>query len=64
MLMDTIKKNRLLYAVVEKLKNFLRPFYDNGSSVTAEVESRSKGYEPFYSIKQQIGSKNLPEGTF
>jgi hypothetical protein len=62
MLMDTIKKNHLLYGVVEKLKSFLRPFYDNGSSVTAEVENRATTYESYDWKKQYTRNKTITKG--
>lgn len=38
--MDTWKKNDLLYRIHGKLRNFLRPIYYNGSSVTLkEIEA-------------------------
>ncbi len=63
MLMGTIKKNNLFNRIVGKSRSFLRPFYDNGSSVTAQLENRPMTYEPFYSLKQMI-HKNNPESTF
>lgn len=51
--MDVVEKNHLLYGILEKLKIFLRPFYDNGSSLTTEGENRPTTYEPFYSKKDK-----------
>ncbi len=47
--MDIIKKNNWLYEIIEKLRIFLRPIYDNGSSRTAEEQDGTKTYEPIYS---------------
>lgn len=44
-----MENNNLLYRIHEKLRIFFRPFYDNGSCLTAEEGYRQKIYEPIYS---------------
>ena len=52
--MDIMEKNNLLHGILAKLKNFVRPIYDNGSSRTAEQQYRPKNYEPVYSKSKNI----------
>lgn len=47
--MDIMEKSNLFYRILEKLRIFLRPIYDNGSSRTAEEQHGAKTYEPIYS---------------
>lgn len=42
--MDIMEKNNLLYGILEKVRSFLRPIYDNGSFLTAAEGYRPKTY--------------------
>ncbi len=59
--MDLMKKNKWLDRILEKLRIFLRPFYDNGSSLTAEKGYRQKIYEPMYSKSKNNTGKKVNE---
>lgn len=56
-----MKKNKWLDRILEKLRIFLRPFYDNGSSLTAEKGCRQKIYEPMYSKSKNNTGKKVNE---
>ncbi|PKA97462.1 hypothetical protein B0O79_1126 [Flavobacteriaceae bacterium MAR_2009_75] len=55
--MDLMKKKHVLYEILEKLKIFLRPFYDNGNSLTTEEGIHSKIYEPTYTKSKNFTGK-------
>ncbi|MGB5818691.1 MAG: hypothetical protein WBG90_04340 [Saonia sp.] len=61
--MDLMKKNHLLYEILEKLRIFLKPLYDNGSSLTTEEGNRPKVFEPIYAKSKNNSGKKVIETT-
>ena len=47
-----MKNKNLLTGILEKLRSFLRPFYDDRSSYTIEEAYVPKGYMPIYSKEE------------
>jgi hypothetical protein len=51
--MDVHKKSNFLYHAMNRLKIFMRPFYDNGSSQSAQEINIQGPYQSIY-VKSKI----------